>query len=193
MNVYTNFMERFLDDLKAETNSLAGWCNSAAGGFPQENGLGILTEKSDKHKVDKHVFVKTKHIFCCDKSMLAATKPFLQQNYVCDKVFVVTNVCCDKHIFVVTKDMFCDKRHVLSQQTCVCCDKHMFVATKMILLAAPANNSPGVFHIHQRKQPQLTCPVRSLISASYFCSVLSTRCIRLLISSCVSCIVRSSC
>ena len=44
--------------------------------------------------LDKHVYVTTKHIFCCDKSMLVAAKPLLRQNYVCcDKTFVVRNTC----------------------------------------------------------------------------------------------------
>ena len=54
------------------------------------------------------MFVATKHVFCCDKSMLAATKCLSQQNYVChDKIF-------------------------LSQQTYLCCDKS-FVATSILL------------------------------------------------------------
>ena len=41
---------------------------------------------------DKHVFVVTKHVFCCDKSML---------------VFVVTKIFChDKHNFVMTSILF---------------------------------------------------------------------------------------
>ena len=46
------------------------------------------------------MFVAIKHVFCCDKSMLAATKRLSQQNYVCrDKIFlsqqilVMTNTC----------------------------------------------------------------------------------------------------
>ena len=43
-------------------------------------------------------FVTTKHVFCCNKSMLAVTKLLSQQNHVChDK-----RACCDK-TFVVTK------------------------------------------------------------------------------------------
>ena len=38
-------------------------------------------------------FVATKHVFCCDKSMLVATKVLSRQNYVCR----------DKHNFVATK------------------------------------------------------------------------------------------
>ena len=35
---------------------------------------------------DKHLFVMTKHIFCCDKSMLVATT----------NVYVMTNICRDQ-------------------------------------------------------------------------------------------------
>jgi len=52
------------------------------------------------------VFVATKHIFCHDKSMLAATKLLSRQNYV----------CCDK--------IFLSRRtHVLSRQEYFCRDK----------------------------------------------------------------------
>ena len=74
-----------------------------------------------------HVFVMTKHVFCCDKSMLAVTKPLVLTKVFsgCNKTFTCLSwqqFCHDKHTFVRTKHMFfCDK-----QKTC---DKHMFVAT----------------------------------------------------------------
>ena len=106
---------------------------------------------------NKHMFVMTKHIFCCEKSMFAKTKCLSWQNYVCyDKIFlsqqnfgckffvVVTNtcllqqkICHDKHTFVARKDVFCCDKHMfimtkvsLSQQN-FCCDKIMFVATNI--------------------------------------------------------------
>ena len=103
------------------------------------------------------MFVVTKHLFCCKKSMLVLTKRFLtnifvmttvllrQAYFCCDKqVFVVTKhiFCCDKSMLVTTK-LFCrlsqqayfccDKRHVLSWQTCVCHDKHVFVVTNLFV------------------------------------------------------------
>ena len=102
----------------------------------------------------------TKHIFCCNKSMLVATKVCLPgQNIFChDKTLVTTNICHDKQFC-------CDKSLVttsilLSLQTHVCCDKRCFhcnktsllsqqkyayysktfIATKMILMAAPTND-----------------------------------------------------
>ena len=74
---------------------------------------------------DKHVFVMTNHAFCCDKSMLVATKVLSRQN-----IFGTTKQAC----------FCCDKRCVLSWQTGVCCDKYMFVMTKIILVAVPAND-----------------------------------------------------
>ena len=50
------------------------------------------------------IFVATKHVFCHEKSMLAATKRLSRQNYA------LSRVCRDKHTFVATKDVF------LSQQ-----------------------------------------------------------------------------
>ena len=116
------------------------------------------------------MFAVTKQVICHDKSMLAATKLLLRQNYVCcDKIFLSwqTRVCWDKIMFVVTK-YFCHDKHVcvmtsilllwqnifLSQQTCatkllwqnyVLRDKYLLRQkfchdTKIILVAAPANN-----------------------------------------------------
>ena len=101
----------------------------------------------------KHVFAMTKHVFCCDKSTLVATKLLSQQisvatntclyksmrvswqNYIChDKhVFVTTKVLCrNKHIFVMTKDVFCCDNHMfVATKVCVRHDKIMFVATKI--------------------------------------------------------------
>ena len=96
-------------------------------------------------------FIMTKHSFCCDKSMLAATKHLTQQKRVChEKTFVSANICRDKHTFVMTsilvttKDVFCHNKHTfvvtkvsLSQQTFLsrqnhaCCDK-TFLATKYV-------------------------------------------------------------
>ena len=50
---------------------------------------------------DKHVFVVTKYVFWCDKSMLVATKLLSQQTYFCcNKTFVVSNICRSKVNFV---------------------------------------------------------------------------------------------
>ena len=92
-------------------------------------------------------FVATKHVFCRDKSMLAATKVLSRQKF-----------CRGKHparILLLrqktsSKDVI--QRRLLSRQTRVCCDKRRrlsremcrdksFVATKMILMAAPANDT----------------------------------------------------
>ena len=63
---------------------------------------GFATSKS---------FVATKHIFCCNKSMLLS-----QQTY-----FVTTNIILWRQKF------YRNKRHV-------CCDKSMFVTTRLCLL-----------------------------------------------------------
>ena len=96
----------------------------------------------------KHLFVATKHIFCCKKSMLVATKLLSWQTFFChDKhmyvtikliflvatkvclFFVATKIFChNKHNFVATKVLsrqtyFChNKRCVLLWQTCICHD-----------------------------------------------------------------------
>ena len=68
-----------------------------------------------------YVFVSTKHVFCCDKSMLAAAKLLLRQNYVCrDKTFVVTDTCLSQQAY---------ECFVMTNRQNVCCDKSMFVAT----------------------------------------------------------------
>ena len=61
---------------------------------------------------DKHTVVAAKDVFCRDKSKLVETKKHVWRT----------------HTFVVTKDVFCRDKS--------------FVATKMILLAAPANDTP---------------------------------------------------
>ena len=102
----------------------------------------------------------TKHIFCCNKSMLVATKVCLswqnilvmtklwsRQIFVTTNNFVVTKVlsrqayfCRYKHMFVVTKDVFrCNKTSLLSRQKYAYYSK-TFIATKMILMAAPTND-----------------------------------------------------
>ena len=76
------------------------------------------------------MFVATKHVFCRDKSMLAATTVLWRQIDVCpDKIFLSrqTRVYRDKHTFVAAKDVFCG-------------DKHLFLATKMILVEAPVSD-----------------------------------------------------
>ena len=55
---------------------------------------------------DKHGFVMTKYIFCCDKNMLATI-----------------NICCHKHVFVATK--------VLSWQKYFVTTNGIFFATKL--------------------------------------------------------------
>jgi len=85
------------------------------------------------------IFVMTKHVFCCDESMLVVTKHLSKQNYVAAKYF-----CHDKS-FVATSTC-------LSQQK-VCCDKfvlrQIFVTTKMVLVVAPANDSqPSSCTVH---------------------------------------------
>ena len=101
-------------------------------------------------------FVATKRVFCRDESMPDATELLSRQNYVCrDKSFVATNICRDKHVFVATKASMSQTKR-LPRQTHFCCDKTLvatglhlsrqntgFVATKMILVAAPANDTPG--------------------------------------------------
>ena len=92
---------------------------------------------------NRHVFVSTKHIFCCDKSMLVTTKPLSRQSYFCcnktchDKylswqtfshnklTFVMTSTCLSQQnmCFVVTKVNVAT--NFLSQQTHVCPDKYM--------------------------------------------------------------------
>ena len=85
------------------------------------------------------IFVATKHVFCRDKSVLAATKRLSRQNvFVATKllsrqIFVAINTCLcrNKHTFVATKHLY------LSRQTkdLFCRDKHV-----IILVAAPAND-----------------------------------------------------
>ena len=51
------------------------------------------------------MFVETKHVFCRDKSVLAATILFVATKFYLSQqnIFVATN----KHTFVATKDVFC--------------------------------------------------------------------------------------
>ena len=75
---------------------------------------------------DKHMFVMTKHIFCCNISMFTVTKHLLQQNYVCcDKIFLSQQK--------TSVPLLRQKRHVLLWHTCVCHDQE-FVATKLCFL-----------------------------------------------------------
>ena len=84
------------------------------------------------------IFVETKHVYCRDKSMLAATKLCLsqqacfcrdkylsRQKYVCD-------TCLSRQIFLVTK-VCLSRQKYLSRPKYVCRDKHTFVATSIIL------------------------------------------------------------
>ena len=75
---------------------------------------------------DKHVFVTTKQVFCCNKSMLVTTK-FSSWR---------TRVCRDKHNFVTTDKVFVSTKTfvvasilLLQQKTCLskqnfCCDRN---------------------------------------------------------------------
>ena len=120
---------------------------------------GAATSKFFCH--NKHVFVMTNHVFCCDKNMLAATKLLLQQNYFvttklfcqqarlwrqkyayCDKTFVVTKLCLLWQIFVlVTTNKF------LSWQAYFCHNERWFVMTNMCLLWHVCHNKTFVTKI----------------------------------------------
>ena len=68
-----------------------------------------------------------KYNFCCNKSMLCATKVLSQQAYFCP----------DKQVFLATKHVFCSDKimlvatKLLSRQK-FCCGKHTFVVTKFV-------------------------------------------------------------
>ena len=90
---------------------------------------------------DKHTFVGTKDVLCCDKHVSGATKVSLSwQNFCRDKIMFVT-----RKVLLRQAYFCCNKRCVLSRQTRVCCNK-AFVATKMILVAAPANDNIQLCH-----------------------------------------------
>ena len=74
---------------------------------------------------DKYVFVTSKHVFCRDKSMLAATKYFCRDKYL-SQLKKKKNVFRDKLTFVGTK--LC-----LSQQN-ICRDKHVFISTNILFV-----------------------------------------------------------
>ena len=96
----------------------------------------------------------TKHIFCCNKSVLFVKKicgdkiMFLVTKYLCcDKTLVTTNICSNEHVFVATKihlsqQNFCHNKHTfVTTEDLVCvCRNENFVATKMILVAATGND-----------------------------------------------------
>ena len=86
------------------------------------------------------VFVATKHVFCRDKSMLAATKVLSGQIRVCpDKTRLLSRqkyVCRYKH-FVATSILLSQQKTCFVE-TNTCFSRQKFVATKMILVAAPA-------------------------------------------------------
>ena len=116
------------------------------------------------------IFLSWKNVFCHDKHVFVTTKVCLsRQNFCCDKitVSVMTNICrdksfvateilcCDKHNFIITKHVFCPNKSMLvatkdvvetntclSWQTHVCRGK-IFVVTKIILVAAPAIDTPS--------------------------------------------------
>ena len=86
-----------------------------------------------------HRQVVTKHVFCCDKSMLVVTKVLLRKSYgCCNKIFLSQqNFCHGKHNFVATSILLLwqthvcsDKTHVLSWQKYACWDK-TFVMTNI--------------------------------------------------------------
>ena len=117
---------------------------------------------------DKHMFVATKHVFCCDKYLSWQT------------YFVATNIilswqmfCRGKHTFVARKDVFCRDKHVcrdkndtcgnsrqwhmffVATKECLSRQNYVFVARKIILVAGPANASfslPGRNAKHQKQK-----------------------------------------
>ena len=115
-----------------------------------ETATSIIFAATKVLSRQKHVFVVTKHIFCCDKCTLAvtifvaifvcvfvATKLLLQQIFVVTNIILSwPNVCHDKHTFVTTHVCH-DKTRLLSQQKYACqnkafChDKHLLVTTNV--------------------------------------------------------------
>ena len=106
-------------------------------------------------------FVSTKVLSRQNASSVVTKVCRTRQNFCRDKIMFVaicvlsTHICCDKHVFVATKASMSQTKR-LPRQTHFCCDKTLvatglhlsrqntgFVATKMILVAAPANDTPG--------------------------------------------------
>ena len=92
----------------------------------------------------------TKHSFCRDKSMLAATKLLTQQKRVCqEKTFVSTNICHDTFVMLAATKLLTQQKRVCQEKTFVstnichdmfvttkdvfCHNKHMFAVTKVSL------------------------------------------------------------
>ena len=87
------------------------------------------------------MFVATEHVFCRDKSMLAATN-YCRAQIILSRQTLQNYVCHDKHTFIAPKDVLSRQtrvstKHVfvativsLSRQNHVWCDKHTFVAPK---------------------------------------------------------------
>ena len=77
---------------------------------------------------NKHVLVATNHVFCRDKSMLAATKLLSHHNYIChDKICLSRQIFSREHVFVATNILWS------RQKTCFVATKHLFVPTKLCL------------------------------------------------------------
>ena len=133
----------FVPPVPATTPGESGVVTAIQSVQPQYHWRGAATSMFG---LDKS-FVATKRVFCRDESMPDATELLSRQNYVCrDKSFVATNICRDKHVFVATKASMSQTKR-LPRQTHFCLHLSRqntgFVATKMILVAAPANDTPG--------------------------------------------------
>ena len=79
------------------------------------------------------MFVATKHVFCREKSLHAATKLLSRHNYIYhDKIFLPRQIISREHVFVATsilwsrqKACFAATNTCLSPQNCVCRDKYL--------------------------------------------------------------------
>ena len=121
--------------------------------------------------LDKHTFVTTKDMFCCDKQLLVVTevclfchdKIMLVAANICHDKIVVTkifcldkhnflwqNFCHNKHTFVMTRDkhnflltIFLSRQAYMRQKMCfhVFVTTKVFVTAKMLLVAALANDT----------------------------------------------------
>ena len=87
---------------------------------------------------DKHVFVMTKYIFCCNKSLFASkvcwTKLLSRQIFVATNVILSwQNFCCDKLTFVMTNTWLSwqSTKHMFIM-TNICCDKISVVASILL-------------------------------------------------------------
>ena len=95
---------------------------------------------------DKHVFVVTKHLFCCDKSMLVATKLLSRQTY-----FVATTVllqqaynkfCHDKTHLLSQEKYACHDKTIFSWQAYFCCDKRHVLSWQKLFVATQTCGNP---------------------------------------------------